>query len=90
MYLAICSLFPILASMAMWFLRFKKRLYKMIYVETVTVITSASVFIALFSKNQATYELFRISDSFVLSFGMDGASSVFIGLAALLWPFASL
>ncbi len=90
MYLALCSLFPILASMAMWFLRFKKRLYKLIYVETVTVLTSVSVFIVLFSKNQATYELFRISDSFVLSFGMDGASSVFIGLAALLWPFASL
>ena len=90
MYLALCSLLPILASAFMWFLRFKKRLYKLIYVETVTVLTSILVFAVLFSKNHTAYELFRISESFALSFGVDGASSVFIGLAALLWPFASL
>lgn len=90
MYLALCSLLPIAASALLWFIRFPKRLYKLIYVETVTLLTSVGVFIALFTKDQSVIEIFRISDSFVLSFSMDGASSVFIGLAALLWPFASL
>ena len=90
MYLALCSLLPIAASVLLWFIRFHKRLYKLIYVETVTLLTSVGVFIALFAKDQSAIEIFRISDSFVLSFSMDGASSVFIGLAALLWPFASL
>lgn len=90
MYLALCSLLPILASALLWFLRFPKRLYKLIYVEAVTVLTSLCVFAAILSKDAAAVEIFRISDAFVLSFGLDGASSVFIGLAALLWPFASL
>lgn len=90
MYLALCSLLPIAASALLWFIRFPKRLYKLIYVETVTLLTSVGVFVALFTKDQSVIEIFRISDSFVLSFSMDGASSVFIGLAALLWPFASL
>lgn len=90
MLLALSSLFPILGSIALFYIRFKKRLWRMVFVETVTIITSLAVFSALSKTDDGVYELFRISDAFICAFSVDGACRVFIALAAFLWPFATL
>ena len=90
MMLALCALIPIFGSVALWFIRFPKRVWRMVWVETVTIATSLCVMLALTRGDNRSLEIFRLSDAFVLSFGFDGASAVFIGLAAFLWPFASL
>jgi len=90
MMLALCALIPIFGSAALWFVRFPKRIWRMVWVEFITILTSLLVALALVKGEGKSFELFRLSDEFVLSFGFDGASRIFIGLAAFLWPFASL
>lgn len=88
--LALSALIPILGGGALMFLRFKKRLYRMVYVEIITILTSVCVFLALSAPNEGVFEAFRISESFICAFSMDGAGRVFIAVAAFLWPFATL
>lgn len=90
MMLALCALIPILGSVALWYIRFPKRLWRMVFVETVTVLTSLAVFGVILWGDGRSFELFRLSDAFVLSFAYDDAAKVFVGLAAFLWPFAAL
>ena len=44
----------------------------------------------LFLAGEGRTELFRLSDDFVCALRLDSAGKIYIGLAALLWPFATL
>ncbi len=81
---------PLVFGAVLPHLRFKNRLRRMACIEAATVITSACVFSALAFSNADTFECFRLTDTYVCAFSVDGSSSVYIGLAALLWPFATL
>ena len=90
MRLALCALLPLIGSALLVFLRFPTKRARNVYVECVTVLTSVAVGLALCFPGEGTFELFRVSDMFVCAFKTDGLGTVFIALAALLWPFASL
>ncbi len=90
MYLALCALIPLVSGAVLPYLKFKSKLHRMVFVEAATVITSVCVFLALAFSGSETFECFRLTDSYVCAFFVDGASRVYIGLAALLWPFAAL
>jgi len=87
---AVCALFPIICGAIMQRLPLKSRRWRAFYVMGVSLITSAWVFGLIFSGAGNTFEIFRITDRFVCALRMDKAGSVFLGLAAALWPFAVL
>ena len=90
MRLAICALIPIAASALLTLIRFPSRRARNAFTEAATVLTSLCVFGALLFPKDGVFECFRISDEFVCAFRSDGLGAAFIGLAAFLWPFASL
>ena len=51
---------------------------------------SGAIGYALFGGGDGRTELFRLSDHFVCALRLDGAGKIYIGLAALLWPFSML
>ena len=55
-----------------------------------TFLVSGAVGYALLTGTEGRTELFRLSEDFVCALRLDGAGKIYIGLAALLWPFATL
>ncbi|MBO4360880.1 MAG: proton-conducting membrane transporter [Eubacteriaceae bacterium] len=53
---------------------------------TLTLVSSALIWYALLSCPGGSFVLLKASDRFVLSFSCDGASQLFAGLIATLWP----
>lgn len=90
MLLLACALLPILLGGAMPFLRIKSRTGRMAYAVSAVCLTSAAVFYCLFQPQGEHLELFRLSDRFLCALALDRAGKIYVGLAALLWPFATL
>ncbi len=55
-----------------------------------TFLVSVAAGFALFKAGDGRTELFRLSEDFVCALRLDGAGKIYIGLAALLWPFSTL
>ena len=90
MLLLACALLPTVLGGAMPFLRIQRRKGRMIYAVSAVCLTSVLVFYCLFQPRMDPVELFRLSDRFVCRLALDQAGKVYLGLAALLWPFAAL
>lgn len=83
-------LFPILAGAVSPFIKFKKRTHRMLYLETVVVLTSVLVFSLFINRPAEVFEVVRFTGNLSISFYVDGMTMVFGGLVAALWPFAML
>ncbi len=81
---------PILSGALLPLLRFKKRLYREIYVETFVLATSLIVLALLLRRPEGSVRLFRLTGTLDITLRMDGLAGVFSGLVAFLWPLASL
>lgn len=91
MRLALCALLPLIGSTLMALIRFPSRRARDIFVEGVTILTSLAVLGALAFPGAGTeVRLFALGESLTCAFAADGLGAVFIGLAACLWPFATL
>ena len=90
MLLLICALTPLLLGGALPFLRIRKRSGRMIYVMAAACLTSVLTGYVIISGYTGAIELFRLSDQFICALRLDGAGRVYLGLAALLWPLATL
>ena len=90
MYIALIALIPVIGGGLAKAFKFKTDRARNIYIETLTVLTSALVLISVISGRGGEVSLFRLNDVFVCSFGLDGPGKLFAFLIALLWPFASL
>lgn len=83
-------LFPILAGAISPFIRFQKRIYRMVYLETVVVLTSVLVFTLFSHRPMEVFAVVKFTGNLTISFYIDGMTMVFGGLVAALWPFATL
>lgn len=90
MLLLICALLPVVLGGAMPLLRIKNRKLRMTYVFLTTLATSVLAGYIILTNADTDLELFRITDQFVCALHLDGAGKVYLGIAALLWPFAAL
>ena len=61
-----------------------------IYVESIVIITSAFVLFLLCNRNEDLIELIHFTGNLELAFKVDGLGTVFAGMVAILWPFATL
>ncbi len=83
-------LLPILGSIPVSLIRFKKRRHMMIYLETMTVLTSAIVWMILSGGVMEVFHVVYFVKDLSISFKIDGLSMVFAGLVSVLWPLATL
>ena len=76
------------AFLPLW--RFKKRLYREIYVETAVLLTSLLVLCLLLRRPEGSLTVFRLTDKLHIVLAFDGLTGVFAGLVAFLWPLSTL
>lgn len=83
-------LLPILGGVLVPLLPFKKRGQMMIYLEIITLITSAIVWGLLSGGTTEVFHVVYFVEKLSISFKIDGLTMVFAGLVSLLWPLATL
>ncbi len=83
-------LLPILGGALTPVLPFKKRKHMMIYLEAVTLITSAVVWTVLSGGRTEVFHVVHFVENLSISFKIDGMTMVFAGLVSVLWPLATL
>ena len=81
---------PILGGIGIPLLPFGKRKWMTVYIETVVLLTSLIVGIALLGGTTETFHVVHFVNDLSISFKIDGMSMVFAGLVAVLWPLATL
>lgn len=83
-------LLPILGGVLVPLLPFKKRGQMMIYLEIITLITSAIVWGLLSGGTTEAFHVVYFIEKLSISFKIDGLTMVFAGLVSVLWPLATL
>ncbi len=81
---------PILGGIGIPLLPFRKRRQMFLYIEAVTLLTSAVVGALILSGTTQTFHVVRFVNELSISFRIDGMAMVFSGLVAVLWPLATL
>ena len=90
MYIALCALLPLLLGGLSAVLKFRSDRARNLYVECVTLLTSAASLCCVLLDKSAAVTLFRLGGGFDCVLGIDGLSRLFIGLISILWPLACL
>ena len=90
MIMPIVVLLPIIFGLTIPFVPFKSHKMKMVYVETIVVVTSVLAVMMLCNQPSSSFTLFRFTDYLSVSFSLDGVGSVFVAIVSLLWPLATL
>ena len=89
-FLMLIAIFlPILSSICLPAVKFRSETSWKIVAEIIALATSAVVLLLLLDRPEELV-LVRFSRNTSISFGIDGAGSVFAGLIAILWPIAVL
>jgi multicomponent Na+:H+ antiporter subunit D len=86
----IAVLLPILGSLPITIIRWKKRSHMMVYAESIVLLTSVWTFYLLFSHMGDSVTLLQFTGELTIGFHIDGLSAVFAGLISALWPLATL
>jgi len=81
---------PILGSIGIPLLPFRKRSRMMAYIEAVVLSTSLIVWALLRGGTTETFHVVHFVNDLSISFKIDGMTMVFAGLVAVLWPLATL
>lgn len=90
MRLMICALVPALAALALVFLKGAKRPVRMTVAVGAAAITSLMLIPSLVHPSGDAVTLFSLGGSFACALKLDRAGALYLGLAAFLWPFATL
>lgn len=61
-----------------------------IYAETVAILTSICVWIALLACSREPVVIYSFIEGFSMSFGIDGPAMLFAGMISVMWPFVLL
>ncbi|MCR5421283.1 MAG: proton-conducting membrane transporter [Lachnospiraceae bacterium] len=83
-------LFPLLAGAVLPLFHFKKRKYRNIYTEAVTLLNSIIVIVLLLNAPEGNIRALNLAGDLEITFHVDGLGSVFAVLIAVLWPIATL
>ena len=83
-------LIPFIAGALIKVIRFKKRVHKEIFLESLVILNSILVFYLIFTGNGETFTLANFTGGLSIAFRIDGLSKIFAGLVSFLWPLATL
>jgi len=83
-------LLPVSGGALLAALPLEDRKARSIYVEAITVATSAVLFALIFRGGDYAVTAMPMTENLMMKFRMDGLSRVFCGLIAFLWPLATL
>jgi len=89
-WILVAIILPILGGIGIPLLPFRKRRQMLLYIEAVTLLTSAVVGTLILSGTTQTFHVVRFVNELSISFRIDGMTMVFAGLVAILWPLATL
>lgn len=90
MVLLLIVLIPILGSVLIPLLPFKKRNIMLVFIEFLAIINSVLVWYAILSPDTGTFTVFKFTGNLSITLHMDGLAGIFAGMVALLWPLALL
>ena len=90
MLMLLVVLLPIFAGILTPLLDFKNRRHMWMWLETAVCANSVLVLWLIFSGNENVLTVFRFTGNLSIAFRLDGTGAVFLGIAALLWPLATL
>ena len=88
--LSFAVFFPILAGLLLFLIPEPNRKLRCVLVELIALLTSAAVFSVIFRQQGTAETVFPIVSNLVMTFSLDGTGAIFAGLAAFLWPIATL
>ena len=71
-------------------IRFRSDRIRNIYAETITILTSVSVWIALACCSREPVIVYSFIEGFSMSFKIDGPAMLFAGMISVMWPFVIL
>lgn len=83
-------LLPILGSLPITIIKWKKRTHMMVYIEAVVLINTILTFYLLANHFGGQVTVLRFTGELTIGFHIDGLSCVFAGLISVLWPLATL
>lgn len=88
--LAVAVLLPVAGGILIPLLPFHSRKSRLVYIECVVLATSALTFCLLLHRPEEGVVIFEFTSNLTLSLKLDGLGTVFAGIIAALWPFATL
>lgn len=83
-------LLPVLGSIPVPLIKWKKRKHMLVFVETLVILTSLLVWGLLLHYPKEIFQVVRFTGNLTIALEMDGLSMVFAGLISTLWPLATL
>ena len=89
-WLFVVVLIPCIGGLITPLIRWKKRVYMMVYLEGIVISTSVLVWMLLFNRPAEVFTLVNFTGNLTIAFQLDGLGTVFAGLVSFLWPFATL
>ena len=81
---------PMLFSLLIPLVKWKKEAHWMIYTEALVLLTSGLVFYSIGYTDRQMHLLFHFANNLDIGFRIDGLASVFAALVSFLWPLATL
>lgn len=88
--LLIAILLPVIGGAVLPFLPFPSRKWQQVYMEGITILTSLVLLGLIIGSPQGSFQAVNLAGALEITFYMDGLSKVFVGIMALLWPFAMI
>ena len=83
-------LLPIIGGSLIPILPFTKRNHRLLYIETIVLLTSGIVWTLLLNGTTKVFHVVRFVHDLSISFHIDGMTMIFAGLISILWPIATL
>ncbi len=83
-------LLPVFAGVLVFLLPFRKRVHRLVFLEGMVTLTSVLAIWLLLDHPGDKLAIVKFTGDLTLSFRIDGMSMVFGGMAAVLWPLATL
>ena len=90
LYLTLPIFLPLVGGLVSYLIRFPSSRSRHLFYGVLICLTSAVTWLSILRCGSESFQLLRFTEELTLTLRMDGASRLFAGLAATLWPFTML
>ena len=90
LYLTLPIFLPLVGGLVSYLIRFPSTRSRHLFYGVLICLTSAATWLSILRCGSESFQLLRFTEELTLTLRMDGASRLFAGLAATLWPFTML
>ena len=90
LYLTLPIFLPLVGGLVSYLIRFPGNRSRHLFYGVLICLTSAVTWLSILRCGSESFQLLRFTEELTLTLRMDGASRLFAGLAATLWPFTML